>query len=296
MTNLTIGAFIAALRKELGLTQEQLAEQLGVSNRSVSRWENGNTLPDFSLMQSLAAVFNISLSELLAGQRLPDDHKTEACVRLALELSQREKYALRKALNRCFGFGLVLILCGMLFRSFTKAPQFFFLLCCGLGTALIIAGFRINNRNTAAVTDSILIAEETRLRMTTAVEMLHFTMKHQTGHKKQHRKSFEALSAVLEAREYARFSLIADSCTINGQPGPWHIAIAVTNRRILLCGETMRGALLPVYPVESYDRDDFDSAVLHGSKLVLRFKNHEIQLQGHGYDAVFPDLQALICP
>ena len=75
MTNTKIGAFIAALRKAQAVTQEQLAEKLGVSNRSVSRWENGNTLPDFSLMQTLAVVLNVSLAELLAGQRLPEDSK-----------------------------------------------------------------------------------------------------------------------------------------------------------------------------------------------------------------------------
>ena len=72
MTNIRIGTFIADLRKEQGLTQEQLAERLGVSNRSISRWENGNTLPDYSLMQALAIVLGISLSELLAGQRLDE--------------------------------------------------------------------------------------------------------------------------------------------------------------------------------------------------------------------------------
>ena len=46
MTNERIGSFIAAMRKERNMTQEQLAEKLGVSNRSVSRWENGKTLPD----------------------------------------------------------------------------------------------------------------------------------------------------------------------------------------------------------------------------------------------------------
>ena len=56
MTNIRIGTFIADLRKEQGLTQKQLAERLGVSNRSISRWENGNTLPDYSLMQALTAA------------------------------------------------------------------------------------------------------------------------------------------------------------------------------------------------------------------------------------------------
>jgi len=296
MTNIRIGTFIADLRKEQSLTQEQLAERLGVSNRSISRWENGNTLPDYSLMQALAIVLGISLSELLAGQRLPEDDKTEACVQLALELSKRERDTLRRTLNRCFGFGLTSILCGILFCSFTETPQVFFLLCCGLGIAFIITGLRINNRKAAAIDGSLLTAEDSCLRMTTASEMLLFSMKRQQGHKRQHRKAFEALSAALAAQEYARFSMIADSCTIDGQPGPWHIAISITNKRILFCAEVMRGAFLPVYPVESYACLCFDSAKLCGRKLVLHLQNTVIQLEGHGFDAVWDGLQAFICP
>lgn len=91
MTNTKIGAFITSLRKAQGLTQEQLAEKLGVSNRSVSRWENGNTLPDFSLMQTLSIVLNVSLPELLAGQQLPKNTGAEECIRFASELAQRER-------------------------------------------------------------------------------------------------------------------------------------------------------------------------------------------------------------
>ena len=67
--NKKIGAFIQQLRKENKLTQEQLAEKLGVSNRSVSRWENGTTLPDISLMKCICEEFHISISELINGER-----------------------------------------------------------------------------------------------------------------------------------------------------------------------------------------------------------------------------------
>ena len=67
--NKKIGNFIHQLRKENNLTQEQLAEKLGVSNRSVSRWENGITLPDISLMKCICEEFHISISELINGER-----------------------------------------------------------------------------------------------------------------------------------------------------------------------------------------------------------------------------------
>ena len=63
-----IGRFISQCRKEKSLTQEQLAEVLGISNRSVSRWENGNNLPDVSLFQPLCDTLDITLEELLDGE------------------------------------------------------------------------------------------------------------------------------------------------------------------------------------------------------------------------------------
>lgn len=64
-----IGAFIASCRKEAGLTQEQLGELLGVSQRSVSRWETGHNMPDISLFSPLADSLGISVEELLEGRR-----------------------------------------------------------------------------------------------------------------------------------------------------------------------------------------------------------------------------------
>ena len=69
MNQMKIGAFLKELRKENNLTQEQLAEKLGVTQRSVSRWENGNTLPDISLLIELADYYDVDLHELLNDER-----------------------------------------------------------------------------------------------------------------------------------------------------------------------------------------------------------------------------------
>ncbi len=69
-----IGRFIAACRKECNLTQEQLAEKLGVSNKTISRWENGNGFPDVSLLEPLCEILNISINELLLGEKIPEDN------------------------------------------------------------------------------------------------------------------------------------------------------------------------------------------------------------------------------
>lgn len=72
-----IGKFISILRKEKNLTQEELAERLGVSSKSVSRWENGKNMPDLSLLKPLCEIFDISINELLSGEKLKDDKYRE---------------------------------------------------------------------------------------------------------------------------------------------------------------------------------------------------------------------------
>ena len=63
-----IGELLRTLRNEKHLSQEQLAEKLNVSSRSVSRWENGNTMPDISLIIELADFYDIDIRELLNGE------------------------------------------------------------------------------------------------------------------------------------------------------------------------------------------------------------------------------------
>ena len=73
MNQINIGKFIAQCRKEKGITQEQLASMLNTTNKSISKWENGNCLPDSSLYEPLCKILNISINELFAGERLVDD-------------------------------------------------------------------------------------------------------------------------------------------------------------------------------------------------------------------------------
>ena len=69
MNQQKIGGFLKELRLEKQLTQEQLAEELGVSRRTVSRWETGNNLPDLSLLVELADYYGVDLNEIFHGER-----------------------------------------------------------------------------------------------------------------------------------------------------------------------------------------------------------------------------------
>ena len=79
MDQVKIGKFIAALRKEKAMTQEQLGAKLGVTNKTISRWENGNYMPDVEMLSLLSKEFGVSINELISGERLwAEDFKKAA--------------------------------------------------------------------------------------------------------------------------------------------------------------------------------------------------------------------------
>lgn len=88
-----IGRFLKDLRKERQLTQEQLAEILGVSNRSVSRWENGVNMPDLDLVIDIANYYDVSMEEILDGERKDEmnDRKTEQMLLKVADYEKNEK-------------------------------------------------------------------------------------------------------------------------------------------------------------------------------------------------------------
>lgn len=90
-----IGKYLAAKRKALGLTQRQLAEQLGMSDKSVSKWERGVCLPDVSLYEGYCAILGISLHEFLAGEDLAEENivkqSEENLIQVATDSKQRQK-------------------------------------------------------------------------------------------------------------------------------------------------------------------------------------------------------------
>nr|MBP3259346.1 helix-turn-helix domain-containing protein [Bacilli bacterium] len=97
-----IGKFIAELRKEKKMTQQELADKLNVTDRAVSHWENGRRLPDYSLLKELCDILSISINELFAGEKISnEDYKKKADENLmkALEnssFSLKEKIAYYK--------------------------------------------------------------------------------------------------------------------------------------------------------------------------------------------------------
>ena len=95
MDQIKIGKFIADCRKKAGLTQMQLAEKMGITDRAVSKWERGVAMPDSSIMLALCDVLGISVNELLSGETIimeNNDRKNEKLLLdMAKEIEQKNK-------------------------------------------------------------------------------------------------------------------------------------------------------------------------------------------------------------
>ena len=94
-----IGKFISSCRKEAGLTQAALADKLGITDRAVSKWETGKSLPDASIMIELCNILGITVNELLTGEHITmDDYKDKAeanLLEMRLKVEQRDALLLK---------------------------------------------------------------------------------------------------------------------------------------------------------------------------------------------------------
>ena len=106
MDQIKIGKFIAECRKEKKLTQAQLAEKLCITDKAISKWERGVTMPDSSIMLDLCEIFGINVNELLRGERINEDEERKKTEELLLEMTKKEELQ-RK---RLFKLSLVLFI------------------------------------------------------------------------------------------------------------------------------------------------------------------------------------------
>ena len=86
-----IGKFIAELRKEKNLTQEQLGEKLGVTHKAISKWENGKCLPDPSLYKPLCSILGINLTEFFNGEKIVPENTIQKTDEVLYEMVENKK-------------------------------------------------------------------------------------------------------------------------------------------------------------------------------------------------------------
>lgn len=109
MDQIKIGKLLQELRKEKGITQEQLAEQVGVSRRTVSRWETGSNMPDLDILIELSDLYDVELRELLSGERRSEkmNEEMKETVLQVADYSNEEKERLLRRMHWLFIAGLI---------------------------------------------------------------------------------------------------------------------------------------------------------------------------------------------
>lgn len=131
MDQVKIGKFIAQLRNEQALTQKELAEKLGVSDKTISKWECGRGLPEISLMISLCEQFGVSVNELLSGEKLDEKlyrEKAEENIVTLMQGNNIRKIMLHIAISTALfllAFGMIVLAAGKVLPP-TILPIVFF--------------------------------------------------------------------------------------------------------------------------------------------------------------------------
>ena len=117
MNQTVTGKFIALKRKQKNLTQEQLAEKLGVSNKTISKWETGKCMPDYSIVKSLCEELGVTMAELLDGEKAGDKsvrvYDDEQMLDLLRRIQELEK-------QKVMLTGVMLIVMGIAFQALSQ--------------------------------------------------------------------------------------------------------------------------------------------------------------------------------
>lgn len=136
-----IGLFIAQERKAHNLTQAELAQQLYVSEKTVSKWENARGLPDTSLLISICNIFDISINELLSGERLSDNNYKQKAednmTELLIQRNNKNKLAFSAML---FAVGFSVLLVCVALASFLTMPTWLRICLIVYGSLVCIMG------------------------------------------------------------------------------------------------------------------------------------------------------------
>ena len=152
MNQIIIGKFILQKRKEKNLTQEQLAEKLGVSNKTISKWENGKCMPDYSVIKNLCEELEITVAELMDGENAEDKSVRTYDEEQIMDLLKRTQ-DLEKQKNLLYG--ILLIVMGIALQALSHTlggsdvKDFFAGLLLGLSIAEMLIGVYVVGRNIA---------------------------------------------------------------------------------------------------------------------------------------------------
>ena len=126
MDQKNIGAFMQELRKEKGLTQKELADKICVSDKTISKWENGYSMPDISILMNLCQELGISVNELLSCERIPpEDYSKKAEVTIMNLIQENQENKKSKKLQYLLGFFFLALPFFMVFIRLGRKPNWY---------------------------------------------------------------------------------------------------------------------------------------------------------------------------
>lgn len=156
MDTIKVGAFLKELRKEHNLSQEQLADKFNVSSRSISRWENGNTMPDISIMIELADFYDIDIRDLLRGERKSEkmEENLKETLEMVVEYTEADKAKILKKVYICGVGTLITSVASLIFFFITYfwnteifLTPFLLILASGIfGINTMLAGLQLKGK------------------------------------------------------------------------------------------------------------------------------------------------------
>ena len=148
MNQVKIGEFLKGLRKEKGLTQEQIAGQFNVSRRSVSRWETGSNLPDLDILIEMADYYGVELKEILNGERKSEkmNEELKETVLKVAEFSNEDKIKLTEKMNKLFIAGLIAAIIYIILFFTDNADNIVGGLSLGITFGMIVVGVIITSK------------------------------------------------------------------------------------------------------------------------------------------------------
>lgn len=143
MDQIKIGKFIASCRKGVGLTQMQLAEKLNVTDRAVSKWETGKSLPDSSIMLELCEILKITVNDLLSGEVVTMENYNKEMENRLLEMTKAKQEADKRLLSLevLVGVTATVLLFALIFvAAFVAMATWLKITLIALGFVLFLAG------------------------------------------------------------------------------------------------------------------------------------------------------------
>ena len=221
-----------------------------------------------------------------------------------LEVSKYESKQKAKSVTFYFSLsfvflGIILLQTLLLTFSFIETPFLNQIQTFTFSLIVLIAeiiGFCLNSKHKEFTSEELdfLLQAENNIQLRTVDEMFQFARRNQTNILKQHKQAFKEICTNFGDNEYAVFTMLADEYSINNNPGPWHAAVGVTNKRFFICGETISGRMFTRYDMDCWNLEDIKYIKSENRHILINTSKEILKLTGENFDELFPKLEKVL--